>query len=879
MSLAVFLICIICLNTLTILSNFQDQNFLAKKKIDQNTNHDDLLTSDLSFFYPPFNYTKISNFFKTNYISDLDFEAETYYRYGDIDGDILNDSVFSLDNLLLYNTLLSDELSSTEIFEKYLQLKSSELWYQGNMSNFAYGFIQSIKNSTGTRFNRRNLIVNVMPIFLLINQLGDELTTLTVDSTTPEAQIELVFDLINSSIFWDETNDGFKDYNSSTGTKYTLSNFYGILANLLVSRTASLDSSIRNRALDLANKTMLSLLNNMWEPNIGFSYSSDNDWTNPIRLKYLDVNALGLSALLEFWLEDELANDSVYLGYVEDLYEKMETELWNPTVNAYEYYRDASWAAGDDTIDLEANTLMMNALLRFFELTGNQTYHSKAMVLFNTFETSFYDDSIGAYNFSISDPAIPADGNKNFYANLKLCESYINAIDIYEQSSLISEYNSSSTLPEFKFNSDTLVLKSNYSFVSNYESSGIENENISYILRYPNETIIEILHYNTDINGTHTFAYNITDHLPINEGYSIIIYARSDYFKMRSTVEYFNVISGVELISGLDEIDSLYQGQSTNLTLVLNNTRSEILNLSLAIEGIEILSNQIDVSLKASNTSNININFTVKSDAIVGPTELHVILKNNSIIYFDYVKIVNIENSLQYSNLVYQSEVVGEDILRLSMKLTNFLPNNSQTINISFQGEFINFYREEISLNAEEVKNVNFFLNTTETTYKSEFNLTMSISKGNTNFYNEILEIEIIPAFEIISYSFPESVPQGSFASFILKVKNNKEDSVDFRFYVNGIRVHINNDEFLPGENTIRYQVQPTINPYDFISKPYSFILRDSEGKMIHRFYFEIPPQLSMLNLLLFYVLPISIPIAIILIYKNKDIKNKMLNR
>jgi len=47
----------------------------------------------------------------------------------------------------------------------------------------------------------------------------------------------------------------------------------------------------------------------------------------------------------------------------------------------------------------------------------------------------------------------------------------------------------------------------------------------------------------------------------------------------------------------------------------------------------------------------------------------------------------------------------------------------------------------------------------------------------------------------------------------------------------------------------------------------------------IVKYYFEVQMELSSFNLVLFYILPILIPIGIILIYKNKEIKNKMLRR
>ena len=53
----------------------------------------------------------------------------------------------------------------------------------------------------------------------------------------------------------------------------------------------------------------------------------------------------------------------------------------------------------------------------------------------------------------------------------------------------------------------------------------------------------------------------------------------------------------------------------------------------------------------------------------------------------------------------------------------------------------------------------------------------------------------------------------------------------------------------------------------------------DESEDIILRDYFESEIQLSTINLLLFYVLPIVVPIGIILYYKNKDLKMKLLRR
>ncbi|MBD3214484.1 MAG: hypothetical protein GF311_17865, partial [Candidatus Lokiarchaeota archaeon] len=80
------------------------------------------------------NFDDVWNFFKTNFRSNFTpATIDTYYREGDADGDLSEYLVYSLENLLLYNTLkkYNQSLSSSQIYDAYLDLKSTNLWYDG----------------------------------------------------------------------------------------------------------------------------------------------------------------------------------------------------------------------------------------------------------------------------------------------------------------------------------------------------------------------------------------------------------------------------------------------------------------------------------------------------------------------------------------------------------------------------------------------------------------------------------------------------------------------------------------------------------------------------------------------------------------------------
>ena len=265
-----------------------------------------------------------------------------------------------------------------------MKLRDSIFWYQDIVDPNNYGFVKSIDNSTGQILDdTRFLIDNIMPIFLLIDNIGSEINTITIDSKFPKDSIEEMFLLINSSQFWDETYEGFYDHNSTTN-KFAESNMYATLAALEIRRIydeLNLDNTIENRAYEIANLTIDRLLSELWDnTDGGFEYYGKNDWSSEAgsTYKYLQTNALGIITLLEYWIDSGMKNDSTYFRNATFLFNKMES-LWDSGFNAYEQFRDSTWSGipliNATFINLEANAVMMSACLKLFEYTGNITYY------------------------------------------------------------------------------------------------------------------------------------------------------------------------------------------------------------------------------------------------------------------------------------------------------------------------------------------------------------------------------------------------------------------------------------------------------------------------------------------------------------------------
>jgi len=882
-----------------IFQDFNNENEIFSRHNDNFDITDINLAAGPEIFVDPFkiNFEKIWNFFSSKYESDLDMDIETYYRIGDNLGVVTDDKVYSVDNLLLYKTLLKDETDAFETYDSYLKLRASPLWYQNSIDQNEYGFVSSVDNTTGQVFDdTRYLIDNLTPIFLLIDNIGAEINSFSINSKYPKDSIEEVFYLINSSQFWDDTYEGFFDHNATTD-KYAESNLYAILAALKIHKTydqLSLDATIKDRAYELADITINKLLDELWDDlNGGFEYYRSNDWGPGAagdNYKYLQTNALGIITLLEYWKESGMQDNSTYFTNATILFNKMDA-LWNSTTNAYEQFRDSIWTGKPLTsagyINLEANSIMMSACLKLFEYTGNLSYYNRAWQLYNTFESSLYDTSVNSYRKSI----YPIDNDKDFYANLKLCEAYLEAYNIYNNTRLNSLYNVTDQIPDFIFNQDTLNITSVYSYIktdnfynittTNYEPFTVEykidDASISYIFKNPEQEIFNTITQQITSTNT-TLLYDINDTLEIGSDYYLQIFANSTNFGSSHILKQFNVISGLinSSIQGLPQ--TLYQGPVVNVTIPINNTRSKDVNLTVSIEGAEIVTEIQNITFITNMLTNVSFNLTTTLGATIGPHTISFKFKEGNITYLEIDRVIDIGHSFDYSSFIYDSSIVNGGSAFVSMTLTNFLPNSTQAFNISYYQDDTVIHKEEIFLLENEIKPAYFILNYSETETHN-INVTMKISKSETIFYIRQFTVEIMPKYEILSASFPEIIEQGKTAQFTLTIQNNQDKSESFTLYVNGEKVKTNLDGFGPGINIIVFKVTPGINPYEFGEKSYIFELRDNSNNPIARYYYEVQLELSSFNLIVFYILPVLIPICIVLIYKNKEIKQKLLRR
>ncbi len=858
-----------------------DQKQIELIQLDSNAK----ISESLDIFQNPYtiNFTEIYNFFKQNYESDLDYVVPIYLRSGDNLGVITDNTSYSYDNLFLYNTLLKGKMTASDLYSTYLELKNTPLYSEINLTQFQYGFIHSMNGTTGEEKDTdRYLIENLLPIFLLIENIGNELNSLVINDRSPNQDVEEMFKLINSTEFYDSTNKGFYHYNSSTtAEKYTEDNLYSILANLLIKNTPEVSSEIRNRAYSLANETIDVLFEKMWDStNLGFYKNTDDEtWTITIPGpgdddKYLSVNALGIWVLSEYYANTK---QSIYLTNASLLYDKIVETLWNSTYEMFEYKGNKVWGQtappGDLVIDLESNAVMMSACSKLFEITGNYSYYNRTIQLFESIEKYFFNHTLNAYNTT------HADNSKNLNTNLKLCEAHLNAKNVYDQADLVSNFNTTTPTPNLIIGQDTLKVTSNYTFSSAYAYYNITNANVSFTVRYPNGTIILKENKSTINDGVEYFMFRVNETLPIGDDYSVYIFANRSYFKTSSNLLKFNVISGItnESLQGLNT--EFLQGETKNITIVVKSIRKFTISTVLTIYSTGLNTYSQLVTINPTGITSIEVNITAKSDAPSTNHTATIIFSRGINTFLTMEGNFSTTSALELKTLLFNSQSVQGGTVQFSLSLKNNLPDDAQLINITFSGDLINTLEDQITFQPNELKSLTYSVLLNSSIETDNITINLNILKGANVIISEEIRVEILPDLSIVEVSFPERVSQGSLATLILVLQNNKAEIQNISLYVNGLRVDLGSGSLKPGLNRIEYSVIPTINPYDFAPKTYNFEVKSERDITLSIYQFTVQPEITASNILFFYVTPLAIPVAVILYYKSKELIQKRLTR
>ena len=195
--------------------------------------------------------------------------------------------------------------------------------------------------------------------------------------------IENLYDNVSDGFYY-STNEEWQDISTNT-EKRTYDNAQAILA-LLKLADAVINQTQREFALSIARKTGDAVLTDLWDPDFdGFYISEGNRYKKP------GIQGKAIQAFLSLY---KATNISTYRDAATDAFDFIDACSWNNTYGYYDYVTshtgtplsenpDSQDPYEPQSLRVDHNVLMGNALLDLYRFDKNELYLSKARQIFN----------------------------------------------------------------------------------------------------------------------------------------------------------------------------------------------------------------------------------------------------------------------------------------------------------------------------------------------------------------------------------------------------------------------------------------------------------------------------------------------------------------
>ncbi len=189
--------------------------------------------------------------------------------------------------------------------------------------------------------------------------------------------------------FYTSINEGWQ-YLSINPELRTYDNAQAILALLKLSN-AVINDTEREFALSVAKKTGDALITDLWDPDFDGFFLSEGD-----RYKKPGVQGKAIQAFLSLYEE---TNISTYLDVATDAFDFINDYAWNNTYGYYDYVISHTGSPLSEnpnpedpyepqSLRVDHNVLMGNALLDLYRVDNNELYLSKARQIYNIINTT-----------------------------------------------------------------------------------------------------------------------------------------------------------------------------------------------------------------------------------------------------------------------------------------------------------------------------------------------------------------------------------------------------------------------------------------------------------------------------------------------------------
>ncbi|MHA1271378.1 MAG: hypothetical protein ACTSPY_16410 [Candidatus Helarchaeota archaeon] len=307
--------------------------------------------------------------------------------------------------ILTYNWFNNDTLMDT--------LKPVIKYLKENLGTYPIQNISGFHEYTGGSYkeNITKLYDNALAVITFLN---------IFDATNDSYYLKLANEtwLYINMTFWDDTLNCYRSDNSSINNNISaLDNFLAILAGIKINQTKSLNNSIRNQALILANTTYNTINNSFWDSLNGgyYSYGNGSSWTE---FWNKETIANSLSILVNLEMHKIFYNTSYYnlscYRMANLTAQLIQTNLWDYQEGGF--YRSAlpNWTLPKIDTNTTKYTLdnswAIIALMELYNFSGNIVnyyYADKALHFLITF--------MGNQTTSLTTPGFSSYANKSGY--------------------------------------------------------------------------------------------------------------------------------------------------------------------------------------------------------------------------------------------------------------------------------------------------------------------------------------------------------------------------------------------------------------------------------------------------------------------------------
>ena len=825
----------------------------------------------------PNEYSPFFNHFKED--GDLYYKlilieySQMLYRHSFNNTDIFNitdSNVYSADH---FYYLMSAHVTKSEFFVPiyYKLYKQTELW-----DNVSGGFYTKVDENVSKITDEKRCFDNALAILGLIAGLEFEYQSPDIPILINE------FWPIFNNLFWD-SNAGLYNYSNIDGSKYVSDNLltaislFNILKYSDFNSLPSLLSEVKSRAVEVMEEINSSFYISA-ENYPGFKESSnDSD-------KYLLTNALGIIALLEWNIVQGFSKNSKQVQQAIKIYNFLKSRLYNSTYNMYNFKSDmAGVGSFDFNLKLKENSWMLKATTELFKATGNITYYKDALDLFYGIEQTLYDPSKKGY-FDVFGPN--GSDIKSLDGYCMFQTSLYDLKHLYDSAKINIHSNQSSYL-YLNTTAFNVTINVNYSMQYSYSSGEdpvevnsswnyevpIENVSLKLILRYENNSIVDIIdEISTNSYGNYTFIYDITK-LPMGKYYLTVLANKTGYCLEYET-KILEYTSGLIIIEYIKNFEVLYQGENRILNVSIGSIRTDNITCNLSLRGVEFEDAFLENILVQNYTLTYAlINLTVKDTATTGIKNITLSLYNNSILLYNKTFEIEVSFGVEVESVSYSPYIIDNNPITIKITLFNHRETLTEHfLEIATSGDFFIYSTQNLSaINPLERKVYSITLIPKNDIVFGAAKFNINLSKYGETIYNKNYTINFVPSLIINKISSSSVVIHGQKPILSLEIQNYNMTPQKITVKING-QISWSNYAYF-GENRFNIDLdKPYFSPYNI--QPNQYFVEIYKGDiLIAKEYITISHQISIMELCIFYIAPIAIPLVVVVFFKYKQIE------